>query len=279
MSTDEMTDVEARALLGRALDTEPVVHLHPESVLVLARRSRARRRLAAAGSLAVAVAALAVGSTLVARHGGGSPTGVEVATAPTSKYRNPTAAPDAPVATDDRSRRLTDVLNNAHIVPPGMRVEDPGEPGDPMVFGTSSLSPSAPKIDLPGMYGTSALLADTKGSGKFQVVVSETRVVMLPMAGELTCEAFREKAACEERTLPGGIKAVAVTKLRRPVGVTMSERVFVFAARANGSYVMVYVDNGCDCDPDNPNPRVTRDTPPLDVETMFRIAGLPGMEY
>src|SRR3954471_920844 len=51
VSMDEMTDVETCALLRRALDTEPVVHLHPESVLALARRSRARRRLAVAGSL------------------------------------------------------------------------------------------------------------------------------------------------------------------------------------------------------------------------------------
>jgi hypothetical protein len=279
VSMDEMTDVETCALLRRALDTEPVVHLHPESVLALARRSRARRRLAVAGSLVVAVATVVVGSTVLA--GGHSPaTGVDLATAPmaTSKYRNPTAAPDAPLAVDDRSRRLTEVLTNAHVIPPGMRVEDPGEPGDPMVFGTSIVPSDAPRgADRPKMYVNKALLADARGSGALQIAVSEDKSVLYD-ARDVTCGAFREKTTCEERTLPGGIKAVAVTRLRE-VGATLSQRFFVYAARANGSYVMVYVDNGCDCDPDNPHPAVTRDVPPLDLEAMFRIAGLPGMEY
>jgi hypothetical protein len=157
-------------------------------------------------------------------------------------------------------------------------VEDPGEPGDPMVFGTSEDPPGLKvKGRLPKMYFNKALLADARGTGNLQIVVSEDKTVLYD-AQDVTCGAFREKTTCEERTLPGGIKAVAVTHLR-PVGATLSQRFFVYAARANGSYVMVYVDNGCDCDPDNPRPVVTRDVPPLDLEAMFRIAGLPGMEY
>jgi len=261
MSADEMTDVEAHALLGRAFDTEPVVRLHPESVLGLARRSRARRRLAVGGVLAMTITAVAAASTVLT----GPAVGDGLAVVP--------AAGVGGLVQDDRSRRLTEVLADAHVIPPGTRVErDPEKHGEPLVFGTSEDSPQ--HEPWRSMYMASAQLTDALGSGRLQIVVAKDNSVMARPDG-LSCAAYPTRMACAEKTLPGDIRAVRLTEYRSAgQGILLKQRRdFVFAARANGSYILVYSDDGTG------GAAPARRVPPVDVETMFRIAGLPGMEY
>jgi hypothetical protein len=275
MSTDEMTDTEAHELLGRALDAEPMVHLRPESVLGLARSSRARRRMAVTGGMAMALAAITVGTTVLAGPSGGTPTAAGGPPIPTPSEVNGTGGMGPPVL-DERSRRLTDVLAAAHLIPPGLRVEqDPGRDEDPLVFGTYVL-PLTPKptiIDMHPAYDTGARLADDRGYGDLEIGVSADAWSMFLPGGSTyqphspNCARVESGVSCQERTLPGGIKATAATKHD-----SHGQTVWVYAERTNGTYVVITVSN-------YGKPTPSRDELPLDVETLFKIAGLPGLEY
>ncbi|MFD1045719.1 hypothetical protein ACFQ1S_09145 [Kibdelosporangium lantanae] len=62
----------------------------------------------------------------------------------------------------------------------------------------------------------------------------------------MSCTAYSKNKACDEKMLPGGIRAIWISEYRSAGKgfIFTQRRDFVFAARANGSYVLVYSDDG-----------------------------------
>lgn len=258
MNDDDQT--VAKALLDRAVSSEPPLDMDPQALLWTARRRQSRRRIMVSGSVIVAVAAVAIGAAVL----GGRPRAEVPVTPPTSTDVSTDVSttsvqpPPLPYG-DERSRRLTEALASAHIVPPGMTVSpEDAQANDPFIFFRAG----------PDSYQAVAVLSDSRGHGKVAVNVTGSQ----PSTDVLSCALLQESLSCTERTFPDGSKARVYTMAGNP---GLLRRLTVI--RPNGSFLEVYDDNQSPITSGPPS--ATRDEPPLTDYDLFKVAATPSLAW
>ena len=159
-----------------------------------------------------------------------------------------------------RDIRLTSVLRQADVVPPGVTVRNPP--------GATALQ----FVEKGGQYRAAALLTDTAGTGALTVLVHREAAASVPdcLPGEADCRVEQVN----------GSRVRSSTVRREDGGVAHDVR----ALRPDGTYVEIRSLNIGSFTPDVPalpdwQGPVTRPTPVLDREALIKIATLPGLTY
>jgi hypothetical protein len=251
----------ARALLARAVATEPALDLDPRVLARVGRRRVARRRGALIGGVAVAVGAAVLGTSMLA-----APSRVqELPVGASGPALPPPMTLPVPATThDERSQRLTGAFAVARLIPAGMTVELlPTTQDKPLVFFRAASN----------NYQMSAQLRDSRGYGRLVVNMDAT----MPVTDVLNCGAV-VGGSCTERTFPDGSRA-RVSVVPGAISVPGSTMLRLTVSRPNGSFLEAYTDNiGGLAAPGSQKPP-SRDEPPLTVEQLFQIAATPSITY
>ncbi|TCO65804.1 hypothetical protein [Actinocrispum wychmicini] len=274
MNDDDQT--VAKALLERAVSTEPPLDMDPHALLRTARRRQSRRRTVISSGAILGVVAVAMGAVILTGNKKDSvPIGPSIrtdvsTTAPETSAADPAQRPGRPPVgqppstqrvIDDRGKRLTEMFANAHIVPPGMTVEPSADaPDEPFQFARENTD----------SYQAYAILRDSRGAGRVAVNVTRSR----PLTDVLSCKAVQESIFCLEKRFPDGSKA-RVFDIHGPVTVPNSVLRRLTVIRPNGSFLEMYVENTTGLFAT----AATRDDPPLTADDLFKVAATPSFAY
>jgi RNA polymerase sigma-70 factor (sigma-E family) len=234
------------AALRELLEDEPKLRIYRSEVIRKGKTKLARRRTAIATAMAFVVMAGLGTVGYLALH-----------------RLSPGAVSTGGAVVIDRNAQLTAILRAANVIPAGVTVQDvPSVPGGPLQF-----------FDVRDSRHAVALLKDSQGTGAVTIELDRTNA-----ADFSTCYE-PEVAPCELREVDG-IK-VRSSIAGKQDGVHMYQ---VEALRPDGAFVKVISVNVGEFRTnvvgmpklDGPT---TRPTPPLDRETLIKIATLPGLTY
>jgi hypothetical protein len=253
--TDDKT--AARALLDRAVSTEPALNLDPQALLRTAQKRLGRRRAMVTAGVVAGVAVIAAGTMTLPR-----PHQVDTAATPLPSTGPPSLG--VPIATalkshqDEQSRRLTQAFKDANVLPPDTVIDDPSGTGQ-LEFAT---------LPIPGWYQAQPVLRTGRGAGHLSIRVSPG-----PAPSYFkSCKDLVNVHDCTERTLPDGSSAVMFTT--RDCFTKSLEVV-----RPNGSFndIVLAPLGGMSINPPGTCSPPPAEKLPLSDDTLWRIGEIAGL--